>query len=92
MYGQIARRSSSLLPVARSAWRPDVRNLGELAGRLDDASQRDALAALQKARYAGESTHGIGGQLERAFRGGLAWRKPEPKRRDASPLPELYRD
>jgi hypothetical protein len=89
--GELAGAERALVAWARSE-RPDVRNLGELAGRLDDAAQRDALAALQKARYAGESPQGVGGQLERAFRGGLAWRKPETKSRAASPLPELYRD
>ncbi|HKE46715.1 MAG TPA: BatD family protein [Rhodanobacteraceae bacterium] len=87
--GELAGAERGLVAWARSE-RPDVRNLGELAVRLDDAAQRDALVALQKARYAGGSSQGLGSQLERAFKGGLAWRAATPASASTSPLPALY--
>jgi len=89
--GELAGAERALVTWARNE-RPDVRNLGELARRLDDAAQRDALAALQKARYAGGSVQGVGSQLERAFKSGIAWTQaPVPSKAD-SVLPGLYRD
>jgi hypothetical protein len=87
--GELAGAERALVAWARSE-RPDVRNLGELAVRLDSAAQTDALAALQRARYAGASTQGIGTALERAFKAGLAWRKPAAPATQKSPLPALY--
>jgi hypothetical protein len=87
--GELAGAERALVAWARSE-RADVRNLGELAGRLTDTAQRDALAALQRARYAGASTHGVGTQLERAFKAGLAWPDAAQQLRDKSPLPALY--
>ena len=87
--GELAGAERALVAWARSE-RPDGRNLGELAARLDDTAQRDSLAALQRARYAGASTQGVGSQLERAFKGGLAWSQPGAVAKDASPLPALY--
>ena len=89
--GELAGAERALVAWARNE-RPDVRNLGELARRLDDAAQRDALAALQKARYAGGSTQGVGTQLDRAFKGGIAWRRATAARKPDSVLPGLYRD
>ena len=87
--GELAGAERALVAWARSE-RAEVRNLGELAGRLTDAAQRDALAALQRARYAGASTHGVGTQLERAFKAGLAWPDTAGKVGEKSPLPALY--
>jgi hypothetical protein len=87
--GELAGAERALVAWARSE-RADVRNLGELAGRLTDATQREALSALQRARYAGASTHGVGTQLERAFKAGLAWPDAAQQLRDKSPLPALY--
>ncbi|MGH8174242.1 MAG: BatD family protein, partial [Rhodanobacteraceae bacterium] len=87
--GEIAGAERALIAWARSE-RPDVRNIGELTGRLHDPAQHEALAALQRARYAGGPTQGVGAQLERAFKGGLAWRKPALDRKDKSALPALY--
>jgi len=87
--GELAGAERALIAWARSE-RPDVRNLGELAVRLENPAQLDALAALQRARYAGAPAQGVGAQLERAFRGGLAWRSAAPRREDKSPLPTLY--
>jgi hypothetical protein len=87
--GEIAGAERALIAWARSE-RPDVRNIGELTGRLQDPAQHEALAALQRARFAGAPTLGVGAQLERAFKGGLAWRKSASDRKDKSPLPALY--
>jgi len=87
--GELAGAERALVAWARSE-RPDVRNLGELAMRLDSAAQTDALAALQRARYAGASKQGVGSQLERAFKPGLAWRKPAAPSGHKSALPALY--
>ena len=87
--GELAGAERALVAWARSE-RPDVRNLGELGVRLQDAAQRDALAALQRARYAGASAQGVGSQLERAFKGGFAWTRPAAASKNASPLPALY--
>jgi hypothetical protein len=87
--GELAGAERALVAWARSE-RPDVRNLGELATRLDSAAQTDALAALQRARYAGASKQGVGSQLERAFKPGLAWRKPAAPTGQKSALPALY--
>jgi oxygen tolerance protein BatD len=87
--GELAGAERALVAWARSE-RPDVRNLGELAVRLDSPAQTDALAALQRARYAGASKQGVGSQLERAFKPGLAWRKPAAPSGQKSALPALY--
>jgi hypothetical protein len=87
--GELAGAERALVAWARSE-RPDVRNLGELAGRLTDSAQGDALAALQRARYAGAPSQGVGSQLERAFKGGIAWRDPAKRTKNESPLPALY--
>jgi hypothetical protein len=87
--GELAGAERALVAWARSE-RPDVRNLGELAHRLADAAQRDALIALQRARYAGASGDGVGQKLERAFKGGLSWRSVATKAKTSSPLPALY--
>jgi hypothetical protein len=87
--GELAGAERALVAWARSE-RPDVRNLGELAVRLDSAAQADALAALQRARYAGASKQGVGSQLERAFKPGLAWRKPAAPTGQKPALPALY--
>jgi hypothetical protein len=87
--GELAGAERALVAWARSE-RPDVRNLGELAVRLDSVEQTDALAALQRARYAGASKQGVGAQLERAFKPGLVWRKQAPPADRKSALPALY--
>jgi len=87
--GELAGAERALVAWARSE-RPDVRNLGELALRLDSAAQTDALVALQRARYAGASKQGVGAELERAFKPGLAWRKPAAPTGQKPALPALY--
>jgi hypothetical protein len=87
--GELAGAERALVAWARSE-RPDVRNLGELSVRLDSAAQTNALVALQRARYAGAPAQGVGAELERAFKPGLAWRKPAAPATGKSALPALY--
>ena len=86
--GDLAGSERALVAWAR-AERPEVRNTGALAAALDDPAQRDALAALQRVRYAAAPAQGLGSQLADAFRAGFAWKPPVSAVR-ASPLPELY--
>jgi hypothetical protein len=87
--GEFAGAERALVAWARSE-RTDVRNLGELSTRLDDTAQREALADLQRTRYAGASAQGLAMRLQQAFKRGLAWREDNGVRRVASPLPALY--
>lgn len=88
--GEFAGAERALVAWARRE-RSDVRNLGELAARLDDNAQCDALAALQRVRYAGASAQGLATQLQQAFKRGLAWR-PRAASAARSALPALYPD
>lgn len=87
--GEFAGAERALVAWARSE-RGDVRNLGELAARLDDAAQRDALVNLQRARYAGGRTQGLATHLQEAFKRGLGWRGSAPPQVPSSVLPALY--
>jgi len=87
--GELAGAERSLIAWARSE-RPQLRNIGELIAALGDPDQREALLALQRARYAGAAADGLGGRLERAFRDGLRWSAASPTPRSASALPALY--
>lgn len=88
--GELAGAERALVAWARHE-RSDVRNLGELAARLDDAAQCDALAALQRVRYAGAPAQGLTTRLQQAFKGGLAWRARVASAA-RSALPALYPD
>ncbi|HUD42086.1 MAG TPA: BatD family protein [Dokdonella sp.] len=87
--GELAGAERSLIAWARTE-RPQLRNVGELIAALGDEAQREALLALQRARYAGASADGLGGRLERAFRDGLRWAAAPSALRAASALPALY--
>lgn len=88
--GEYAGAERALVAWARNE-RPDVRNLGELATQLADEAQREGLAMLQRVRYAGASSQGLGTKLQQAFRGGLAWKNAaRASGKSASALPELY--
>lgn len=88
--GEFAAAERALVAWARSE-RSDVRNLGELAVRLDDPAQVAALADLQRTRYAGVTAQGVGTRLHKAFNAGLAWRSRTPvENNEASALPSLY--
>jgi hypothetical protein len=88
--GDLAGAERALVAWARHE-RGDVRNLGELAVRLSDDAQRTSTSALQRARYAGESTEGVAMRLQQAFRPGIAWSDALPRAvSTAGPLPPLY--
>lgn len=87
--GEFAGAERALVAWARGE-RPGVRNLGELAARLDGADQREALAELQRVRYAGTSAHGLATRLQHAFARGLAWQATTAAHGAADALPSLY--
>ncbi|GHA84648.1 BatD family protein [Cognatilysobacter bugurensis] len=60
-----------------------------LIGQLDDAAQRDALQALQRARWGGGDPAAALDALRRAFAPGPRWRETRSARK-ADPLPPLY--
>ena len=67
---------------------PPVRDLDALKLRLGDARQRDAVDALQRARWGDGDGTVARASLRAAFERGPQWR--EPVARQASPLPPLY--
>ncbi len=80
----------ALLAWAR-AERPRLHNLGEVAARLGDSAQRDALSELARVRYAGARSDGLAQRLERAFKGGFGWNDAGlPRATTDEPLPPLY--
>jgi hypothetical protein len=87
--GELAGAERALVAWARGE-RADVRNLGELAARIDDDAQRDALSDLERARYAGLPVDGLAVRLQRAFQPGFAWRDSGAAQRAAATLPALY--
>jgi len=87
--GEFAAAERALVAWSRGE-RGEVRNLGELARRLGDERQRDALARLQAVRYAGAPSDGLGSLLHDAFKGGLAWARAPATRANDEPLPALY--
>ena len=86
--GDLAGSERALVAWARTE-RAQIRNAGALAAALDDPAQRDAIAALQRVRYAAAPAQGLGSQLADAFRAGFAWKQPTSVMQ-ALPLPELY--
>lgn len=87
--GEFAGAERALIAWARRE-RPDVRNLGELAARLEPGAQREALADLQRVRYAGGSTQGLAMRLQTAFKNGLAWAGHPVRQPREAALPALY--
>ncbi|MBO9664274.1 BatD family protein [Dokdonella sp.] len=87
--GEFAGAERALIAWARRE-RADVRNLGELATRLADAAQREALADLQRTRYAGASAQGLSTRLQTAFKNGLVWADARARRAAEPALPALY--
>ena len=87
--GEFAGAERALIAWARSE-RADVRNLGELAVRIRDPMQQDALIDLQRTRYAGVPSQRLATRLQRAFKDGLAWCDGPTSRAAASALPALY--
>ena len=67
--------------------RPSLRSTGALSAALDSEDQRAAIAALQRARFAGGAVDGPA--LRAAFARGLVW-STEPSGDGPSGLPPLY--
>jgi hypothetical protein len=87
--GDLVGAERALVSWARSE-RAGIRNLGELIVALDNPGQREALADLQRMRYAGANSEGLGARLTRAFRDGFSWIKPRSDVAEISALPPLY--
>jgi hypothetical protein len=85
--GDVRAQAAALLAWARSE-RPSLHSLGDLAAALDAPAQSDAVAALQRARYAAAGVPPDRDRLAAAFAGGLRWRRSMPPAE--SPLPPLY--
>jgi hypothetical protein len=85
--GDLPMAERTLVAWAR-AERPAVRTLGELAAALQPGRQRDAIAALQRARFAGEAGADVRG-LREAFAGGFDW-LPAGTPPGRGGLPPLY--
>ena len=67
---------------------PPVADLDALKPRLSDVRQRDAIDALQRARWGDGDGAAARAELRTAFKRGPQWR--EPATSQASPLPPLY--
>ncbi|HEX7112364.1 MAG TPA: BatD family protein [Mizugakiibacter sp.] len=89
--GDLRGAEAALLVWARRE-RPTLRGADALAGLLADPAQREAWAALLRARYAGASAEGVGTRFAGAFARGIVWpRDDRAKRvRDDAVLPPLY--
>ncbi|HET6806254.1 MAG TPA: BatD family protein [Frateuria sp.] len=79
-------QAHALLAWAR-AERPGLSGLGALAEALASVTQREAIEALQRRRFAAEADL-AGPDLAGAFRQGFQWR--EPPTGEEPPLPPLY--
>ena len=67
---------------------PPARDLDEVRDRLDDAQQRQAVDALQRARWGGGDGVAARDLLRRAFASGPRWRTHGSH--EVAPLPPLY--
>jgi hypothetical protein len=83
-----AAQARTLLAWAR-AERSTIQHLGELAAALGDASQRTAIADLQRRHYAGMPPAEGGSALAEVFKRGFAWR-PTATADENPELPPLY--
>jgi len=79
----------ALLEWARMS-HPGVAHAGLLRDALADAVQRDALEALQRARWQGGDPSAACAMVASAFAQGFAWRDDELARDRKSDLPPLY--
>lgn len=76
--------------VLRDMARPPAADLDELIARLDDSAQREALQALQRARWGSGDGVAARAQLRTAFASGPRWKVAEAT--VSSVLPPLYPD
>src|SRR6185312_12444781 len=80
----------ALLAWARAS-HPDVANVTTLRNALSDPVQRDALDALQRARWQGGDAAAACAAVARAFAHGFAWdEKGKPPRANSGDLAPLY--
>ncbi|TAN08446.1 MAG: protein BatD [Rhodanobacteraceae bacterium] len=88
--GDASACERALLAWARGV-RPACVNLGALRAALSDAGQREALRALQRARWERGDPASACASVALAFARGFVWRDPEPHaRQDTGALPPLY--
>lgn len=88
--GDAAECERALLAWARAS-RVELTNLGALRDALSGAAQRDALDALQRARWQGGDAVAAGATVASAFERGIAWRDDgRGKRTRDGDLPPLY--
>lgn len=90
-HGGVAAQCDSLLAWARTE-RSSLRHLSDLSAALDSPQQREAIAQLQRARYAGVGEGPDTETLETTFRDGLAWRAQTKPGAVDTALPPLYPD
>lgn len=69
---------------------PASADLDALVRLLDAASQREAIAAWQRARWVEGDLSEARTQLRAAFRSGAVWREPPAERHAGTVLPPLY--
>ncbi|RPD84435.1 BatD family protein [Luteimonas sp. 100069] len=74
----------------RALHTPPPPDLDALAALLEDPAQREALAAWQRARWAGGDLSAARQGLRSAFRAGPVWRDPPASSRGGERLPPLY--
>jgi hypothetical protein len=86
--GDLAQVGRILLERGRQV-QPEVRNLGDLAWRLQDAEQREAIAQLERERFGSGSNGKLGGMLTTAFAKPLDF-APSSTPERANVLPDLY--
>lgn len=87
--GDIAAQCATLLAWARTE-RPSISHLGDMVRSLNRSDQRDAVTALQRARYA-RSDDGPGADaLRTVFGHGLVWRRERSDEPATDVLPSLY--
>jgi hypothetical protein len=80
----------ALLAWARAS-HPDIANITAVRNALSDPAQRDALDALQRARWQGGDVAAACAAVARAFAHGFAWdEKGKPRRAKSGDLPPLY--
>ncbi|TAN06445.1 MAG: protein BatD [Rhodanobacteraceae bacterium] len=88
--GNVAACEHALLAWARIE-RPQVTSAGDLRGLLSDPAQREALDALQRARWQGGDAAPACASVARVFARGFAWRDDQGSARLREPdLPPLY--
>ena len=85
--GDFADVAHTLCAMAR----PAAKDVDELTTRLDDPAQRQAVEAMQRARWADGDGVAARSLLRRAFADGPRWRVgPVPPAEGPEPLPPLY--